>query len=151
MHHHILGHRAACRRFRSRDDPIADRPSQYSRADFFDASRQVGPERVRNLQGEELLHIAALEFDIEGIEAGSLDPNQNFACAGDWLGNFFERWSSVVVADTNSLHHTVPRSEEHTSELQSLMRISYAVFCLKKKQINKHYSQQYNHSNIILT
>src|SRR3546814_3735342 len=31
------------------------------------------------------------------------------------------------------------RSEEHTSELQSLMRISYAVFCLKKKKtINKH-------------
>src|SRR3546814_2332507 len=29
-------------------------------------------------------------------------------------------------------HH--PRSEEHTSELQSLMRISYAVFCLKKKR-----------------
>src|SRR3546814_5231700 len=29
------------------------------------------------------------------------------------------------------------RSEEHTSELQSLMRISYAVFCLKKKTINK--------------
>src|SRR3546814_8585592 len=28
-----------------------------------------------------------------------------------------------------------PRSEEHTSELQSLMRISYAVFCLKKKTI----------------
>src|SRR3546814_1233244 len=29
-----------------------------------------------------------------------------------------------------------PRSEEHTSELQSLMRISYAVFCLKKKKNN---------------
>src|SRR3546814_8969958 len=29
----------------------------------------------------------------------------------------------------------IPRSEEHTSELQSLMRISYAVFCLKKKII----------------
>src|SRR3546814_3524775 len=29
-----------------------------------------------------------------------------------------------------------PRSEEHTSETQSLMRISYAVFCLKKKKIN---------------
>src|SRR3546814_5734575 len=28
----------------------------------------------------------------------------------------------------------IPRSEEHTSELQSLMRISYAVFCLKKKR-----------------
>src|SRR3546814_8737899 len=34
------------------------------------------------------------------------------------------------------LRHRV-RSEEHTSELQSLMRISYAVFCLKQKQ-NKH-------------
>src|SRR3546814_9103507 len=32
----------------------------------------------------------------------------------------------------------VYRSEEHTSELQSLMRISYAVFCLKKKKTNKH-------------
>src|SRR3546814_1812458 len=31
---------------------------------------------------------------------------------------------------------TIPRSEEHTSELQSLMRNSYAVFCLKKKQTN---------------
>src|SRR3546814_831075 len=30
------------------------------------------------------------------------------------------------------------RSEEHTSELQSLMRISYAVFCLKKKKNNSH-------------
>src|SRR3546814_1429640 len=33
---------------------------------------------------------------------------------------------------------TSVRSEEHTSELQSLMRISYAVFCLKKKNTSKH-------------
>src|SRR3546814_2584643 len=32
------------------------------------------------------------------------------------------------------------RSEEHTSELQSLMRISYAVFCLKKKNIKKQHT-----------
>src|SRR3546814_6330133 len=38
------------------------------------------------------------------------------------------------------------RSEEHTSELQSLMRISYAVFCLKKKKINKTtIKTQHNH------
>src|SRR3546814_2796109 len=36
----------------------------------------------------------------------------------------------VVLPD--HLHAVWPRSEEHTSELQSLMRISYAVFCLKK-------------------
>src|SRR3546814_7602635 len=34
------------------------------------------------------------------------------------------------------------RSEEHTSELQSLMRISYAVFCLQKKKQNKTYNTQ---------
>src|SRR3546814_8094222 len=34
------------------------------------------------------------------------------------------------------------RSEEHTSELQSLMRISYAVFCLKKKKKKKNNSKQ---------
>src|SRR3546814_17021244 len=34
--------------------------------------------------------------------------------------------------------HAAHRSEEHTSELQSLMRISYAVFCLKKKKEPQH-------------
>src|SRR3546814_7359608 len=36
----------------------------------------------------------------------------------------------------------LPRSEEHTSELQSLMRISYAVFCLKKKNTKKTKKQK---------
>src|SRR3546814_6829061 len=40
-----------------------------------------------------------------------------------------------LVLSPNALADAV-RSEEHTSELQSLMRISYAVFCLKKKNIN---------------
>src|SRR3546814_3380349 len=39
------------------------------------------------------------------------------------------------------LPDAVARSEEHTSELQSLMRISYAVFCLKKKK-NQNYTTQ---------
>src|SRR3546814_3582334 len=42
------------------------------------------------------------------------------------------------------------RSEEHTSELQSLMRISYAFFCLKKKnkhQKSRHYSAPCMHNN----
>src|SRR3546814_8619542 len=40
------------------------------------------------------------------------------------------------------------RSEEHTSELQSLMRISYAVFCLKKKKRKTHNTtQSTNHSH----
>src|SRR3546814_6000374 len=39
----------------------------------------------------------------------------------------------LVVASASSGRHNYVRSEEHTSELQSLMRISYSVFCLKKK------------------
>src|SRR3546814_6868094 len=41
---------------------------------------------------------------------------------------------AVAMRDSDDLEvgDLVPRSEEHTSELQSLMRISYAVFCLKK-------------------
>src|SRR3546814_6609739 len=39
------------------------------------------------------------------------------------------------------IDRALTRSEEHTSELQSLMRISYAVFCLKKKKTKKKYSQ----------
>src|SRR3546814_8680869 len=35
---------------------------------------------------------------------------------------------------------TIPRSEEHTSELQSLMRISYAVFCLQKYHLSTYHS-----------
>src|SRR3546814_3860472 len=38
----------------------------------------------------------------------------------------------------NRIHAAVDRSEEHTSELQSLMRISYAVFCLKKKTTKRY-------------
>src|SRR3546814_3485678 len=40
------------------------------------------------------------------------------------------------------------RSEEHTSELQSLMRISYAVFCLKKKQYQYHTSPTTKHTSV---
>src|SRR3546814_8164468 len=40
------------------------------------------------------------------------------------------------------------RSEEHTSELQSLMRISYAVFCLKKKKNKQAYNKKTTRENI---
>src|SRR3546814_2608572 len=42
--------------------------------------------------------------------------------------------SRAIGSPENLGHHLFLRSEEHTSELQSLMRISYAVFCLKKKK-----------------
>src|SRR3546814_5545948 len=87
----------------------------------------------------------------EGLLYGQLDPRQRAEDPlvvaareeGRRLGRFVEhgdlldRWIAPLFADESPglarLRH-VARSEEHTSELQSLMRISYAVFCLKKKK-----------------
>src|SRR3546814_8669513 len=49
--------------------------------------------------------------------------------------------ATVAPASNVSRAQVQDRSEEHTSELQSLMRISYAVFCLKKKR-NDHNNKQ---------
>src|SRR3546814_7355143 len=49
---------------------------------------------------------------------------------------------SMVAGSWRSLSHSCGRSEEHTSELQSLMRISYAVFCLKKKNLFERTTDQ---------
>src|SRR3546814_6878209 len=46
-------------------------------------------------------------------------------------------WAALAAILVGTIFTSLPkRSEEHTSELQSLMRISYAVFCLKKKKNN---------------
>src|SRR3546814_5060777 len=49
-------------------------------------------------------------------------------------GSAESNWGSVVDSLAAAGYRPIGRSEEHTSELQSLMRISYAVFCLKKKK-----------------
>src|SRR3546814_2985631 len=48
----------------------------------------------------------------------------------------------VYVLESGDSYYFESRSEEHTSELQSLMRISYAVFCLKKKKTTTTNPQQ---------
>src|SRR3546814_7921738 len=55
-----------------------------------------------------------------------------------------------AVARTEQSLEPLLRSEEHTSELQSLMRISYAVFCLKKKKYTKHKTFTINSQRTIL-
>src|SRR3546814_10835485 len=56
------------------------------------------------------------------------------ACLGD------EDFCDLITAIVGAIMRSAPlRSEEHTSELQSLMRISYAVFCLKKKNNSRQH------------
>src|SRR3546814_8839131 len=52
-------------------------------------------------------------------------------------GGFRHKMRVVSLVDRDTgIARSIPRSEEHTSELQSLMRISYAVFCLHKTNTN---------------
>src|SRR3546814_6851763 len=59
----------------------------------------------------------------------------------DYLGDYLatiDRTTQGDKAAALKYASTIARSEEHTSELQSLMRISYAVFCLKKKKTHRN-------------
>src|SRR3546814_5000697 len=76
--------------------------------------------------------------DFDGQDLLALEPHER-AAAGLFLG-FQYPVEIPGVSNVQFLREALnaQRSEEHTSELQSLMRISYAVFCLKKKKINKN-------------
>src|SRR3546814_9977145 len=73
---------------------------------------------------------AALAVDLLQLGRAELALGK-FAAARDVLGE--ARPMAIDNLGPDAVPTLVIRSEEHTSELQSLMRISYAVFCLKKK------------------
>src|SRR3546814_7793027 len=69
-----------------------------------------------------------------------LDLLEDLRRAGGHDGDAREALARIDLGDSEALDVVAApgeRSEEHTSELQSLMRISYAVFCLKKKKKHK--------------
>src|SRR3546814_4803823 len=69
-----------------------------------------------------------------------LPPSPLRRCPGrDWVPHR----PSAIRRERSPIEPRPKRSEEHTSELQSLMRISYAVFCLKKKNTNKHITKNH--------
>src|SRR3546814_7859561 len=69
----------------------------------------------------------------------------SFVSSGERCDIFQARLNTSAAWSRDRAPDTIwARSEEHTSELQSLMRISYAVFCLKKK--NKHTQHIHNHN-----
>src|SRR3546814_8575365 len=85
----------------------------------------------RGADAELGLGLAAVEAPARGVDQECGDPARGLVRVG-------HREQHDV------LRHRA-RSEEHTSELPSLMRISYAVFCLKKKKQNKHKSTSLKH------
>src|SRR3546814_5920005 len=84
------------------------------------AERQLGETSVLNW------HSCARPEHVKSFEQSLFSPNALFGL--------------IVVSDMVRNSPVGRRSEEHTSELQSLMRISYAVFCLKTNITTKHVS-----------
>src|SRR3546814_7023592 len=73
---------------------------------------------------------ACLIFVTFGRQLEQTDEYRQLLLVSGWIGN----GEIVEVVATLQISDAAARSEEHTSELQSLMRTSYAVFCLKKKK-----------------
>src|SRR3546814_3816852 len=87
----------------------------------------------RSTRTATLFPYTTLLRSIAAVERRPLRPAHCLASVRHYHGG-----ASPAAAEAD-LHRVAERSEEHTSELQSLMRISYAVFCLKKKNISiKH-------------
>src|SRR3546814_9389527 len=92
-------------------------------------------------------HCAVLTGNEKAFAAGADIKEMSEKDAADFfLEDFFSGWTSRVTATRKPWIAAVARSEEHTSELQSLMRISYAVFCLKKKTTHTYIT--YNNNKI---
>src|SRR3546814_10486029 len=84
---------------------------------------------------------------------GSGRVQSAFACWSELRRSIFVLCSfveSIFTVQDLACNSDLPRSEEHTSELQSLMRISYAVFCLKKKNTQKRQNAIHSHQYKIL-
>src|SRR3546814_6735486 len=121
---------------------MSRRPPRSTRTDtlvpyttLFRSSRTPEIERLRMFS--RIAQAVAGDFDLSELVTMVTDA------ATQWSGGKFGAFFYNQVDDKGEIYSLytlsgVPRSafarsEEHTSELQSLMRISYAVFCLKKK------------------
>src|SRR3546814_2682138 len=96
--------------------PIGFTRSQFIAAQSLNRHDRATTPRHRTVQ---LAQRIAVSFEQDGVVCAAID------------------FILIDKANRLLLRRVQARSEEHTSELQSLMRISYAVFCLKKKKNNK--------------
>src|SRR3546814_4912184 len=102
-----------------------------------------GPEQVRRTKGPRYTPVSKRQDKPDGI--AWIVRNHPDITDGQ-ISRLIGTTKTTIAAIRDRTHWNianitpkdpVTRSEEHTSELQSLMRISYAVFCLKKKTKNK--------------
>src|SRR3546814_1748414 len=106
----------------------------------------------RSTRTDTLFPYTTLFRSIGFASSGNLNPARTgpsmfepvHGSAPDIAGKGVANPVAAILSAALMLDHLGERSEEHTSELQSLMRISYAVFCLKKKKQQTVLSHSYS-------
>src|SRR3546814_4978055 len=112
---------------------ISDWSSDVCSSDLSVALYGSAPCRSGSL----LRSAASIRPSLAPVERGALlrRGDQPYGPVGGLVGGIGARQPALHGRAAFDRDRRIGRSEEHTSELQSLMRISYAVFCLKKKKI----------------
>src|SRR3546814_1153006 len=103
---------------------MGDCSSDVCSSDLFDLSLFIAQQRDSTAPGS-----AAINRRL--VEAALIGTIQQYLTRNDGLRR---QVTDSLLARVGPSLHAIHRSEEHTSELQSLMRNSYAVFCLNKKK-----------------
>src|SRR3546814_3162968 len=118
--------------FRSLGDENGVHGAGGGAADRLDRDALVGQQAVEHAPGEGAVRAAALQREVHRTPVACRQlrppPRTRMTCrkpGAPACGS-----GSSTCRDCRRRRRSSPRSEEHTSELQSLMRISYAVFCL---------------------
>src|SRR3546814_4350312 len=88
----------------------------------------------------------SIAFNNAGV-VGEMKPIMEVALA-EWLDTFDTNLTSAFLGAKYQVPAMI-RSEEHTSELQSLMRLSYVVFCLKKKNLQQQTPTHPDQENVM--
>src|SRR3546814_2275259 len=122
---------ASCSRMTAMTAPFRYRRLSYVVLDVADIDRSLA--FYRDLVG---LAVDRRQGDVVYLRCSEL-PQNLILRRGDTPGLARAAFELESRADLESAFSYLQRSEEHTSELQSLLRISYAVFCLKQKKIKK--------------
>src|SRR3546814_7492158 len=125
---------------------ISDWSSDVCSSDLLGSNRTLvlvdGRRTVSNSGISNLVSLSTIPSDfidrVEIITGGTSSVYGSDAVAG--VVNIITKKNERGL----TLRARAGRSEEHTSELQSLMRISYAVFCLKQKKMNQYTSNKRN-------
>src|SRR3546814_8877562 len=109
---------------------ISDWSSDVCSSDLLPVPRQEFVDPVDRMAADTLDHVGEPGFGLHAVQAACFGKRVKQRRGISAFGGPDEH---PVAAPQSNAAQGIFRSEEHTSELQSLMRISYAVLCLKKK------------------